>query len=94
MIEDKKTNVLNPIIAPGDPVQIQVKLEKDASLTGAKLPDGWKLASGKSLKKGLNVITLKTPKNTNQGEQTLALEFSNDKKIKSKIDVVRQVGRH
>ena len=94
LIEDKEKHVLNPIIAPGDPVQIQVKLEKPATLTGGKLPKGWTLASEKSLKKGLNIITLKTPKNTKQGEQSLVIKLSNNTKIDSKIDVVKQVGRH
>ena len=94
-IADRKGHALNPIIAPGDPVQFQVKSAAALELNAAsQLPDGWKLAGQSSGGEGLQIVTFSTPNNTQQGNVDLDLQFSNGTSVATRIAVVRQVGRH
>ena len=94
-ITDAQGYALNPIIAPGDPVQVQIKSPKPVELTAeSQLPQGWQIAGQDSGGKGIQIVTLSTPKDTQQGNVDVELRFAGGESIKTQIAVVSQVGSH
>lgn len=94
-IPDSQGHALNPIIAAGDPVQFQIKSAKPVELTAeSRLPRGWQFAGQDSGGEGIQIVTLKTPGNTQQGNADVELRFSDGKSVKTQIAVVRQIGSH
>ena len=92
---DSQGHALNPVIAPGDPVQLQIQSTKPLEMTDqSKLPDGWKLVGQTSGGEGLQIVTLATPGNTREGNVDIKLEFSGGTSVETQIAVVGQVGSH
>ena len=87
--------LLNPFIAPGDPVQIRVKADSVTTISKqSQLPAGWKVAGDQKLKKGENVVTITVPKSTRAGSHSIKLKTGENKQVKCQVTVVSQVGRH
>jgi len=94
-ITDSQGYALNPIIAPGDPVQLRVESSQPLELAAdSQLPPGWQLAGQTSAEDGIQIVTLATPGNTRQGNVDLALQFSDGTQIETEIAVVGQIGSH
>ena len=91
-VEDTRGLVLNPYIAPGDPIQLNAGEIKDQELSpGSQLPSGWELAASSD---GSDVLTLATTSSTPKGNTNFVLEFKSGETIEAEVAVVRQVGRH
>ncbi len=60
----------------------------------SKLPKGWQVAGQTSGGEGVQIVTVSTPRDTQQGNVDINLKFSNGTNIETQIAVVRQVGRH
>ena len=91
----KTQSVLNPIIAPGEPIQIKFELKQDSGLSRkTELPKKWELVGNADFRKGANVITIQTPKSIPQGTKEFELEFDSGEKVRAVVDVVQQVGKH
>ena len=91
-VEDTSGLVLNPYIAPGDPIQLNAGEIKDQELSpGSQLPSGWELAASSD---GSDVLTLATTSSTPKGSTNFVLEFKSGETIEAEVAVVRQVGRH
>ena len=94
-ISDPQGHALNPIIAPGDPVQFQIESAKPLEMTAeSQLPDGWRLAGQASAGDGSQIVTFSTPSDARQGNVDVKLRFSNETKIETQIAVVGQIGKH
>ena len=81
--------VLNPIIAPGDPVQVRLGSASSVSREESRLPSGWQLADTNS-----EVVTIATPRSTKSGNVSFSLKLENGEEIEGEVAVVRQIGRH
>lgn len=91
----RNKQLLNPIIAPGDPVQINFSASADTSISDqSKLPNGWKIAGSKKLSKGENFVTLSVPRSTKQGSHTVKISTADGQSVELEVIVVSQVGRH
>ena len=89
-ITDTDGLVLNPVIAPGDPIQLKSgDVNTQALKPGSRLPSGWELASNSN-----DVLTLSTNSSTPRGYTNFVLEFESGERIEGEVAVVRQVGRH
>lgn len=91
-VADTKGLVLNPYIAPGDPIQFnagEIKVQELSPET--QLPSGWKLAASPGNE---DVLTLSTTSSTPKGNTSFVLEFKSGETIEAEVVVVRQVGRH
>ncbi len=94
-VTDAQGHALNPIIAPGDPVQFQIKSAKPLELSAeSQLPPGWQFAGQASGGEEIQIVTLTTPKNTRQGNVDIELRFTGGESIKTQIAVVQQIGKH
>ena len=86
---------MNPVIAPGDPVQFLIESAEPLELTAeSKLPKGWQLSGQTSAGEGTQIVTVTTPGNTKQGNVDVELQFSDGTSIETRIAVVRQIGSH
>ena len=91
----KAKSVLNPIIAPGEPIQIKFELNQDSTLVEtSKLPKQWEMVGRRQYKKGANLLMIQTPKSTSSGTKEFFLEFSSGENVRVIVDVVQQVGKH
>ena len=94
-ITDTAGHALNPIIAPGDPVQFRVESANPVELTDeTRLPDGWELAGQTAGGEGVQILTVTTPSTTREGDVDVDLRFADGKSVATQISVVGQVGRH
>ena len=76
-ITDSQGYALNPVIGPGDPVQLRIESAQPVEMTAeSQLPQGWQLAGQASGGEGIQIVTLATPGNTAQGDEDIALHFS------------------
>ena len=90
-VPDKDGLVLNPVIAPGDPIQLNSGAIKVQELSSrSQLPSGWQLAKSPNS----NVLTLATTSSTPTGNVNFVLEFESGETIDAEVAVVRQIGRH
>lgn len=91
----KEERLLNPFIAPGDPVQISINAKSATKISNqSKLPSGWKIVGKGDLKKGDNFVTLTVPSSTQQGRHDIRIAYGDNEKIDCQVNVVRQVGKH
>lgn len=91
----KNDRLLNPFIAPGDPVQIRVKANSATTISDqSKLPSGWKVVGDQKLSKGENIVTLTVPKSTKAGSHAVTIATGENKNVECKVTVVSQVGKH
>lgn len=91
----KNENLLNPFIAPGDPVQVKITTEKSTQISSKSvLPSGWKLVGNNELAAGNNVITLMVPNSVKAGSHKVRLITEDKMKSEFTVTVVDQVGKH
>lgn len=89
-IPDPNGLVLNPIIAPGDPIQLNSGTIKMQELSSAsRLPSGWQFVSSSN-----DVLTLSTSSSTPMGDTSFVLEFESGETFEAEVAVVRQIGSH
>jgi hypothetical protein len=87
--------LLNPFIAPGDPVQFSISAKSETAITDkSELPSGWKIVGKGLLNKGENVVTLTVPRKVKAGSHTVKLVMADGKQVEGTVTVVSQVGKH
>ncbi|MEM7454104.1 MAG: hypothetical protein AAF456_07085 [Planctomycetota bacterium] len=89
--------VLNPMIAPGDPVQFEVQLDSEARLSAnSAIPEGWSIfgESEHSFPEGKQIVTLITGNDAVAGDHPVVLIFDSNQIVTGVVTVVDQVGQH
>ena len=88
--EGMDATVMNPFVAPGDTVQVQLDPERRTQLRGMTLPNGWKVAGQKEGGPAEGDLLIQVPQKAAQGEVELKLQFR-DRTIKVNVTVVRKM---
>ena len=88
---ERSPGVLNPVIAGGDSLIVSLNAENATTLKSADLPEGWAAPIGQKLKKGRNLIAIRTASDVLKGQQSFKLTAAHSTPIKFRAEIVARV---
>ncbi len=98
LVRDRgRSVVLNPVVAPGDAVQVRVGAAAATTLRAASLPEGWRLLApprGGDVAAGGSYIWVQVPRSAARGHVAVEFTLGDGTRVKGALAVVRQVGKH